>query len=175
LLTPGAVSRPAWADTSRDIGNFLSGAGNVIYLSAGVLIPVIADGKDGKTRTLRTADAMLTSVLFSEGLKLAVGEKRPDSSSHDSFPSGHATAAFAVATVETHFHPRQALLWYGGAALISASRVWLHRHYIHDVLAGAALGYGTARWQVTQRRGLILAPLIEPTHHSMGLMLTKGF
>jgi hypothetical protein len=41
------------------------------------------------------------------------------------------------------------------------------QHYYSVVLrlcqAGAAVGYLTARGELSQRRGLILAPVIEPT------------
>ncbi|HEX8234792.1 MAG TPA: phosphatase PAP2 family protein [Abditibacteriaceae bacterium] len=140
---------------------FASGTGSVIYIAAGTLLPLLEDEKDGKDHSLRTADSLLTSTLITEALKRLVGEKRPDDSARTSFPSGHATAAFAVATMQAHFHPKQALLWYGGATLIAASRVQLHRHYVHDVVAGAAVGYLTSRFELSRPRGLILAPFIK--------------
>ncbi len=140
---------------------FASGAGNIIYLAAGTLAPLLQDGPDGKEHALRTADSLLTSTLITEGLKRIVREKRPDSDARTSFPSGHVTAAFAVATMQANYHPKQALLWYGGATLIAASRLQLHRHYIQDVAAGAAVGYLTARFELSRPRGLILAPFIK--------------
>ena len=119
-------------------------------------------------------DSLGTSVLLTEGLKALVREKRPDSNAHDSFPSGHATAAFAVATTESALHPKQAPLWYLGAALISYSRVRLHRHYDRDVLAGAAIGFGMARLEVSAPRGLLLSPLITEDRRTVGLQMTKG-
>jgi membrane-associated phospholipid phosphatase len=101
-------------------------------------------------------------LIVAEGLKYLIPEERPDRSSRDSFPSGHATAAFAAATVESDWHPSEAPYWYAGAALISASRVALHRHFIGDVFAGAALGYGGARIELASRRGLVLSPIILP-------------
>ncbi len=139
-----------------------------------MVLPLLEDGGQGTAHTLRIVDAFVASELFTEGLKWTMHEKRPDARAHNSFPSGHATAAFVIATTESHFHPGQSLFWYGGAVLISASRVTLHRHFIHDVLAGALLCYGTARWELSQRRGLILTPVIQPTHHSFGLLVTKG-
>ena len=155
--------------------NFLSGTGNILFLAAGVGVPLIEDGSAGRNHALRSADALGTSVLLSEGFKRLFQEKRPDSSEHDSFPSGHATAAFAVATTESGLHPRQAVYWYGGAALISASRVGLHRHTVGDVLAGAALGYGVARLELSSRRGLLLAPLIVPEKHTYGVTVSQSF
>lgn len=102
-------------------------------------------------------------------------EKRPDSNAHDSFPSGHATAAFSVATVESGLHPKQAIYWFAGATLISASRAALHRHTVGDVLAGSALGYGAARLELSTRRGLLLAPFIVPEKHASGLSFHISF
>ena len=159
----------------RQAAKFASGSGNILYLAAGVGLPLLTDGKDGKNHALRTADALGTSVLLAEGLKNLVREKRPDANSRDSFPSGHATAAFAVATVESEFHPKQAIFWYAGATYISYSRVRLNRHYAQDVIAGAALGYFTARLELSRPRGLILSPLIEPTGRSIGLRISRSF
>lgn len=75
-----------------------------------------------------------------------------------SFPSGHATLAFALATSWSLSHPvwyvvAPGFVWASGVAL---SRVWLGVHYSSDVLAGAALGAGVA---LTVH---LLAPYITP-------------
>ena len=151
-----ADSLPVQAD------KFASGAGNLIFLGLGAGLPLLEDGRAGRNDTLRVVDAAGVSALFSEAAKRVTNEERPDHTDRESFPSGHATAAFAVATMESHFHPRQSPYWYGGASLIAASRVGLHRHFIHDVVAGAILGYATARWELSRPRGLILYPVISP-------------
>ncbi len=169
--------RPALADTpDRQAASFASGAGNVLYLAAGVGLPLVQDGRAGRTHALRIADALGTSVLFSEGLKSFVRERRPNGGSYDSFPSGHATAAFAVATTESAFHPRQALFWYAGATAIGLSRLRLNEHRTHDVVIGGLLGYATARWELSRPRGLILSPWIPSSRNGgVGLQLTGGF
>ena len=170
-----ALLLPVHADSpARTAAKFASGDGNILFLAAGVGLPLLSDGHDGKNHALRALDALGTSVILSEGLKNLVREKRPDSDSHDSFPSGHATAAFAVATVEGSLHPKQAPLWYLGAALISYSRVRLHRHTVGDVAAGAALGAGMARLELAQPRGLLLSPFITPDGKGMGIGMTRG-
>ncbi len=146
---------PSWA-------RFASGTGNILFLGAGTLLPLIEDGKNGGQHSLRTADSLIVSTLIGEALKRVTHKKRPDGSNYESFPSGHATAAFAVATMESHYHPKQAILWYGGATVIAASRVKLHRHYTVDVIAGAALGYFTSKLELKQGRGLLLRPFIHP-------------
>ena len=165
-------------DFSHREAKLASGSGTLVYVAAGTLLPLIEDGKDGKEHALRTADALLTSTLITSGLKRIVHEKRPDGSSNKSFPSGHATAAFAVATMQAHYHPKQALLWYGGATAIAVSRVQLNRHYWHDVAAGAAIGYLTSKWELKRSRGLMLQPFIRSNggaQSTTGLQLSRAF
>ena len=61
-----------------------------------------------------------------------------------SFPSGHATTAFAAALVLAFWYPRQAGVFMGLAVLVALSRVVLGVHFPSDVLAGALLGSGVA-------------------------------
>lgn len=122
---------------------------------------MVEDGANKKEHTLRAADSLLTATLITEGLKRIVRERRPDSNERTSFPSGHATAAFAIATMQASFHPNQAIFWGAGATAIAASRVKLRRHYTKDVVAGAAIGFLTARFELKQPRGLLLAPFIR--------------
>lgn len=155
---------------------FASGKGNALFLATGILLPLVTDKAAGREQTLRTLDALSVSTLLSSGLKVLTHERRPDGSDFASFPSGHAAAAFTVATMEARFHPRQALLWYGGATVIAASRVVLHRHYTRDVVAGALLGFGSARLELSEKRGLILRPFIhgeEPNLRTTGLSLGR--
>ena len=172
LLAPG----PARADillSHRD-AQFASGAGNEGFLALGTLLPLLTDGGAGGRHALRNGDALVTSALLAEGLKAVVRERRPDGSDRESFPSGHATAAFAIATMQGQEHPRTAALWYAGAALIADSRVVLHRHYWHDILAGAALGIGTALVEIHQPRGLLIAPVYPGDHHHPGAQIGFG-
>ena len=66
--------------------------------------------------------------------------RRPQTSS---FPSGHASAAFAAAGVLSQGDP----LWpvyYGVAVVVASSRVYVKMHHASDVIAGAAIGIGVA-------------------------------
>ncbi len=56
-----------------------------------------------------------------------------------SFPSAHATSAFAVATAMTRVEPVAAIAFLLAAAL-ALGRPYLGMHYPSDVLAGAILG-----------------------------------
>lgn len=67
------------------------------------------------------------------------------------FPSGHAMAAFSVATVVARrYRKHRWVPWvaYGLAGTISFSRVTLQSHFPSDVFLGAALGYSIARFAV---------------------------
>ena len=62
----------------------------------------------------------------------------------NSFPSGHAALSFAVATSATLSDGRLAAPAYVWATAVSVARMWHGVHYPSDVLAGAALGAGSA-------------------------------
>ncbi len=61
-----------------------------------------------------------------------------------SFPSDHATAAFALAAAITMYRLRLGALLIAIAALISFARVYAGLHYPFDVLGGAAIGIAIA-------------------------------
>lgn len=79
---------------------------------------------------------------------------------HQSFPSGHATVAFALATVLGLLAPR----WFWPALVLAAavgvSRVGLGAHYPSDVIAGAIMGMLGAylvRWLFARRGWMFVA------------------
>ncbi len=57
-----------------------------------------------------------------------------------SFPSGHATTAFALATALSLLWPRATVVYFLLALLIGASRVLANAHWLSDVLAGGFVG-----------------------------------
>ena len=85
--------------------------------------------------------AQLMSELLVEPLKFAVGRERPDGSDNRSFPSGHAAVTFATATViERHLGWRKSILGYAIASYVAMSRIHDNKHYLSDVIFGAAVG-----------------------------------
>lgn len=57
-----------------------------------------------------------------------------------SFPSGHASLTFAVATTVFLHHKRLGIYLYAFALIVALSRIYVGVHYPSDVLAGAAVG-----------------------------------
>jgi membrane-associated phospholipid phosphatase len=85
--------------------------------------------------------AQAVTEILVEPIKFAVGRQRPDGSNRQSFPSGHSAITFAAATViERHLGLRNSLVAYGIASYVAASRLHDNRHYLSDVVFGAAVG-----------------------------------
>lgn len=61
-----------------------------------------------------------------------------------SFPSGHTTASFSIATTLSLNMPKITILIFFLAVIIGISRIYLGVHYPTDVLAGTILGIGTS-------------------------------
>ena len=71
-----------------------------------------------------------------------------------SFPSGHAIAAFSVATVVARRYRNHRWIpyvAYGAAALVGFSRLSLSAHFLSDVFMGGALGYSISRFAVLRQ------------------------
>lgn len=126
----------------------------------------------GDTRAMTTARAGLESFLIAGAIATA-GKKtfgrwrphdnlgpgrwgEPGEGSHSSFPSGHTTVAFAVATVIARQYPEQrwvAPLVYSLATMTGISRIHDREHWGSDVFIGAAIGYFTGRMVVNRHGG----------------------
>jgi membrane-associated phospholipid phosphatase len=113
--------------------------------------------------------AVLLGSILSGAIKEVVGRLRPPfadpavvalTSAPDtpSFPSGHATSAFAAAAAVGVFYPRLRVPLYGLAALVGLSRIYLGVHYGLDVLAGAMLGVAIGLAVAWTVRRLIASP-----------------
>jgi undecaprenyl-diphosphatase len=89
-----------------------------------------------------------------------------------SFPSDHATAAFAIAVAVFFFNRRLGAVFLSVASAIAFSRVLLAMHYPSDVLAGALTGTvaaiavctlgGSALVWATRAVARITDPLLRP-------------
>ncbi|HEX9339768.1 MAG TPA: phosphatase PAP2 family protein [Thermoplasmata archaeon] len=100
------------------------------------------------------------AIVVTEALKFAIGRPRPcevlsnvrwiagfgcDTEIDPSFPSGHASRAFALATfVASRFRRRAGGAAFAFAFLVGLSRIYLGVHWPSDVIAGAVLGIALA-------------------------------
>lgn len=126
----------------------------------------------------------VTTVL----IKRAAGRLRPNEAGSvdewrqgsDSFPSFHASAAFAVGTVlaesggEDYRWLRRAL-GYGLATATAYSRVHDNVHWFSDTVAGAALGIATAQFAMGRRGANVRRSSVAVTPMPGGAMLTYSY
>jgi membrane-associated phospholipid phosphatase len=115
---------------------------------------------------------IVTSAL-TYGIKYAARRDRPTGECC-SFPSGHASVTFATAAVlERHLGYRASWPMFLVAGYVSASRLTDNRHFLSDVLFGAALGMASG-WTVVGRHGRDDFTLI-PTPIRGGVMLAGAW
>lgn len=97
--------------------------------------------------------ALLGTNLAVESAKRATYRARPDGEhkrSNAAFPSSHAANAFALAWILARRWRRWAPAFGLIAGTVAFSRVYLDRHWLSDVVAGALIGvlcaWAAARW-----------------------------
>jgi membrane-associated phospholipid phosphatase len=117
--------------------------------------------------------AQIVSQTIVHGTKYAVRRDRPTGECC-SFPSGHAATAFAAASVlELHLGYRFAWPTVVGATYVAVSRLHDNRHFLSDVLFGAAVGTATG-WTIVGRHGRESYAFVPiPVHGGVALMLTR--
>ena len=146
-------------------------------------------------RSLQNAVEITSSIfvsgMLSVGLKYAVNRERPfdtypfitavTHADTPSFPSGHTTHAFALATSVSLAYERwyivvPSYLW---AGTVGYTRMALGVHYPSDVLAGALLGSGSAylchkiNQKITKKNGGIRfsSSMIGSEHVQLSLII----
>ena len=115
------------------------------------------------------AEGYLLTKAVTMALKSCVGRTRPDGSDSWSFPSGHASGSFTLATVITCRHGfTTGLPFLSLAAFTTAMRVAQDKHYLSDIAAGAAIGIAIGRAAaqvhgpvVPKTTGVQFAPMLE--------------
>jgi membrane-associated phospholipid phosphatase len=128
-----------------------------IYLGGRYVLPKF-DRDDDRTNKwshlgLDLVRAEILEEVIVVALKRSTQRTRPDGSDNYSFPSGHAAATFALAAVvERHLGYRLALPTLAIATYVGTSRLHDNRHFLSDVVFGAALGTATG-WTVVGRHG----------------------
>jgi membrane-associated phospholipid phosphatase len=114
--------------------------------------------------------------------KLLVGRSRPadglgarhfEFNEGVSFPSGHTSVVFELATILSHHvdHPAFTVVAYGLATTVALQRIDSGSHWASDVFVAAAYGTAVARTVVRrhEERKLQLAPAVLPGSGTVGL------
>lgn len=157
--------------------------GDPVVIVAGAGLWALGELRANRTQRLvgmRSVEAIVASGIVTGAIKGLVGRSRPSTSpanprdfglargirsgsEFQSFPSGHATAAFAFASAVDaewgRLSPSRsgwvAPVLYGLATLTATSRVFHNRHWASDVLMGSAIGLVTGqaivRWHADRR------------------------
>jgi membrane-associated phospholipid phosphatase len=147
------------------------GSGSVIGGAAaqlGTAVGVYAVGRASKSGCTSAigADllrAQLVAQALTLGVQYSVRRERPDHGSGFAFPSGHTSVTFATAAVLQQFGWKAGLPAYALASYVAAQRVEANRHYLSDVIFGAAVGIVSARASsVTTKHSFVMVPSIAP-------------
>ena len=88
-------------------------------------------------------NSFLVNGIVTYGIKFATKRSRPDRSNKRSFPSGHTSNSFLGATVIQNIYGADiGIPAYLLASITGLSRINDNKHYLSDVIFGAALGIG---------------------------------
>jgi membrane-associated phospholipid phosphatase len=144
-------------DVAGTVQNFGQGAFPAV-VGVGILGAGLVAGSPSLARSgARVTAAVTVSAVFSETLKELVGRARPYQEIGDgnyspfsgraSMPSGHTTAAFALATSlsDEIRRPWATAGLYTLATATATARVVRDAHWFSDVVAGAILGTTSAK------------------------------
>jgi hypothetical protein len=115
--------------------------------------------------------AQFVGAAWTIAAKQLVRRDRPDGTGY-SFPSGHATTAFASATVlQRRFGWKAGIPAYAVATYVAASRVDMQRHYLSDVIFGAAVGMVAGRTVTVASQKLEIGPIATSSGAGIGFSL----
>lgn len=147
--------------TRLRVSHALSRAGSYYSVAgiAGAFYLVGRSRGDQRAREtgLLVGEALIDSGIVTSALKLVTQRQRPfmDNGQGEfldrgnSFPSGHAASAWAMAAVVAREYKNKPLIKWGAYALatsVSVSRYTGRNHFLSDVLVGSAIGYGIGRY-----------------------------
>jgi membrane-associated phospholipid phosphatase len=137
-----------------------------------------------RAMTYDMLDAAVVNFAYTEVIKITVRRLRPNEQDNKSFPSGHTSNAFTLATVaQEHYGWKVGVPAYLLAGLMGASRINQDKHWFSDVVGGAALGYIVGRTVVrvngrplepgSGQVSLSVSPIL--TRHARGLQFSAVF
>lgn len=137
------------------IGLSAIGTAGIVWLVLGGILFLREEKKDHLFFAPILVSAATSWILVEKIIKPLVARPRPSLEmgaiilgidlADYSFPSGHATIAWALATVLARKEPKWKIFFFILAFLISFSRIYIGVHYPLDVIAGGLLGWGIGK------------------------------
>lgn len=144
-------------------------AGDILMIA----LPVAAAGltlgfKDGQG-ALQLGESAALSLGVTYALKLTIDETRPNGD-NQSFPSAHTSISFASAEfMRKRYGWEYGIPAYLVATFVAYSRVDARQHYIHDVLASAAIGIGSSYLFTQPYKGWRIQPDVDHAYYGIRL------
>ena len=170
------------------IGDFaeIGDIGGSAVALAGITVASYITAKSIKDeKLLQTSEALIEAEILTavttSAIKLSVGRERPDGSGSrftSSFPSGHVSGSFAMASVfDVMYGHKAGFPLYAFSAFVGLSRISDNKHFLSDVLFGAALGTavgrGVAKIHKKEKRGnFTVIPYSDGRSTGLALALT---
>lgn len=118
----------------------------------------------------------LTAIGTTFVLKYTVNKTRPDFSNNHSFPSMHTTVSFAgAAYIQRRYGWGWGIPAYALSVYVGWSRIYAKKHDIWDVIAGAAIGIGSAYIYTrpfAKKHKLSICPMTDGDHMGVYANLT---
>ncbi len=155
--TADALDDDDHLNISHTVSYLGSGYGAGSIAGAFYLIGRATHNARARETGLLGGEALIDSGIVAAVLKSSTQRPRPRAGRERgyffdgglSFPSGHAVAAWSLATVVANEYRDNRLVQisaYGLAAAVSLSRYTGRNHFLSDVLVGSATGYGIGRY-----------------------------
>jgi len=176
------MSNPLDSRNSSDAKDALPAA---VLLAGTWFGGILTDSSSTRTAAWSMTEAAVLSTATTYLLKAAAGRERPDQTADanqwrkggSSFPSLHASAAFALGTAFAESGTEGSTRWltrtvgYGIAGFTAYERLKHNAHWLSDTVAGAAVGTATALFVVhrTYRTSALAGLTVAPVDG--GLML----
>jgi hypothetical protein len=154
FVVQGSISRHLQSNLVGQQPNINTHADDYLrYLPGAVSLSLGASGVKGKHSF---GDQLILAVLsnfITQGatgsLKVISQYPRPNGEGYHSFPSGHASTAFANATILHEEYGHRSVLYsiggYTTATAVGGMRILQNKHWLADVLMGAAIGIAATK------------------------------
>ena len=178
-IVPGSIGLMALITTDRITGDEMAendhlvgvskaisyiGSAYGIGAAAGTFYLIGRKKNDARAREtgVLIAEASIDSMIVYATLKGVTQRARPADGAErseffdggSSFPSGHSTQAWTMATIiASEYHDRRSvqIAAFATATAVSVARFSAQKHYLSDVVAGSALGYGIGKYVYHKR------------------------